>query len=90
VAEKLTKRTVDRLIADADPDRGMLVWDAAVPGLFPGRDADAGELLRGGRLGGPGIRGQAPPGARPRRQAKHSQWRELLNRERQHQVSYLV
>jgi integrase len=33
VAEKLTKRTVDRLIAEADPARDVLVWDAAVPGL---------------------------------------------------------
>jgi integrase len=33
VAEKLTKRTVDRLIAAADPGRDKLVWDAAVPGL---------------------------------------------------------
>jgi len=33
VAEKLTKRLVDRLIAQADPDRDTLVWDSAVPGL---------------------------------------------------------
>jgi integrase len=33
VAGKLTKRAVDRLIAEADPGRDTLVWDAAVPGL---------------------------------------------------------
>jgi integrase len=33
MAEKLTKRAVDRLIAQADPERDTLVWDAGVPGL---------------------------------------------------------
>lgn len=33
MAEKLTKRAVDRLIAEADTGRDKLVWDAAVPGL---------------------------------------------------------
>jgi integrase len=33
MAEKLTKRLVDRLIAQANPDRDTLVWDGAVPGL---------------------------------------------------------
>jgi integrase len=33
MAEKLTKRVVDRLIAQADPAKDTLVWDSAVPGL---------------------------------------------------------
>jgi Arm DNA-binding domain len=33
VAEKLTKRLVERLIVQADPGRDTLVWDGAVPGL---------------------------------------------------------
>jgi integrase len=33
VAEKLTKRTIDRLVAEADAGRDTLVWDAGVPGL---------------------------------------------------------
>jgi len=34
MAEKLTKRVVDRLIAQADPAGDVLVWDSAVPGLI--------------------------------------------------------
>src|SRR5205807_9374812 len=34
MAEKLTKRVVDRLIAHADPVKDTLVWDSAVPGLI--------------------------------------------------------
>jgi integrase len=34
MAEKLTKRVVDRLIAEADPVRDTLVWDSAVPGFI--------------------------------------------------------
>ena len=34
MAEKLTKRVVDRLIAQADPVKDTLVWDSAVPGLI--------------------------------------------------------
>jgi integrase len=33
MAERLIKRAVDRLIAQADPERDTLVWDAGVPGL---------------------------------------------------------
>jgi hypothetical protein len=33
MAERLTKRAVDRLIAQADPERDTLGWDAGVPGL---------------------------------------------------------
>jgi integrase len=33
MAARLTKRAVDRLIAQADPERDTLVWDAGVPGL---------------------------------------------------------
>jgi Arm DNA-binding domain len=33
MAEKLTKRVIDRLIAQADPTKDNLVWDSAVPGF---------------------------------------------------------
>jgi integrase len=33
MSEKLTKRVVDRLIAQADPAKDVLVWDSVVPGL---------------------------------------------------------
>jgi Arm DNA-binding domain len=33
MAEKFTKRVIDRLIAHADPGKDTLVWDSAVPGL---------------------------------------------------------
>jgi integrase len=33
VADKLTKRVVDRLISQADPSKDVIVWDGAVPGL---------------------------------------------------------
>jgi integrase len=33
MAEKFTKRVIDRLIAQADPGKDSLVWDSEVPGL---------------------------------------------------------
>jgi hypothetical protein len=33
VAEKFTKRVIDRLIAQADPGKDSLVWDSEVPGF---------------------------------------------------------
>ncbi len=33
MAEKLTKRGIDRLLAEADPKGDVLVWDGDVPGL---------------------------------------------------------
>jgi hypothetical protein len=33
MAEKLTKKLIDRLAAEADPARDTLVWDEQVPGL---------------------------------------------------------
>src|ERR1700687_1243739 len=33
MAEKLTKRLVDRLVAEADPTKDTLIWDGEVPGL---------------------------------------------------------
>ncbi|HXO43806.1 MAG TPA: integrase family protein [Thermoanaerobaculia bacterium] len=34
MTEKLTKRIIDRLVAEADPGRDTLVWDQEVPGLI--------------------------------------------------------
>jgi hypothetical protein len=49
MTEKLTKRIIDCLVAEADPGRDTLVWNEEVPGLIL-RLRSGGARLSSGRL----------------------------------------